>query len=193
MSDSSRPATPQPPRISGKVFVPIFIAGIVLAIVGASLIALHIRPVTFAAREKTFPLDANLNAQCSDSSGEHSLRSTGRCRREGRLRLTVDHASPGLQHVAWAIIGEHAQEPVSVGAFGRDTSDTTALADQQPGPHVLVFVVSDRALDPKELASAIAQAPVNVPDRLVKIEQFASVNGLKGAAVRTDRIQFRVE
>jgi hypothetical protein len=34
---------------------------------------------------------------------------------------------------------------------------------------------------------------VNVPDRLVKVEQFASVNGLKGAAVRTDRIQFRVE
>lgn len=187
------PATPQSPRISGKVFVPFFVAGIALAIVAASLAALHMRPITSAAREKTFPLDANLNADCSDASGSRSLRDTGRCSRAGTLHFSVDHASPGLQHLAWAVVGEHAGEPVSVGAFARGETGSTQLSALQPGPHMLVFVVSDRDLDSRELAAAIAQAPVNVPDRVVKIEQFASVNGLKGAAVRTERIQFRVD
>jgi hypothetical protein len=175
------------------VFVPLFVAGIALVIAGASFMALHIRPVTFAAREKTFPLDGNLNADCRDSARSYSLRGNGRCSRESTLLLSVDHTSPRLQHVAWAIVGESAQESLPVGAFARGDSASTSLSSLQPGPHVLVFVVSDRQLDPKELAEAIRQAPVNVPDRLVKVEQFASVNGLKGAAVRTDRIQFRVE
>ena len=182
-------------RIPGRVFVPFFLAALALAIAASMIWANKLRPMRLQAYEKTFPLQITLGAACRSPSSATpvDLRVAGRCPPNGALELTARDPGSHAKFVSWAIVDQTAGKP-AVGRFVPGETGTAPLSGLTPGTHVLVFVVSDIQGDANELLYAIGTAPhPEIPDRLVSIQQYATVLRQRNADVRTERIEFRIE
>jgi hypothetical protein len=185
---------PEPIRISGRVFVPIFVASLLIAVVAAVTLMLHLEPVQKAAREKTFPLQAKLGARCEVGGVSADLRADPHCPANSVLLLSATEPAADAKNVIYAIVGASPSEPVPAWKFVPGETVRAPLTGLVPGSHMLVFLVSNKPADPDEMSKAIAMAPPgDVPDRLVKIYQFANVLRHSEIDAHVESIEFRVE
>ena len=190
------PPIPEPIRISGKIFVPIFSAALAIAVVVAIVMAQRMRPVVEYAHGMTFPLQAQLTSTCREpgAAAPVDMHVTGRCTDAGTLELGVTEFADGVKNVAYAIVGEWPGEIPATGQFRPEIKGQIPLNSRAVGPHVAVYLISDKPLDLVELQSAIRRAPAgDVPQALVMIEAFATVERHHQIDVRTERLEFKVE
>jgi hypothetical protein len=182
-------------RVSGKRFVPYFLLALFSAIGASVFWANRLEPIRRSAFDKTFPLEVNLAADCKAGAAKAlDLHTAGRCSVNGELELGASGEGSAAKFFTWAIVGQAPGEPLPVGKYAAGATGRAPLSGTTPGPHVLTTVISDREADPAELLSALGKAVrPEVPDRLVAVEQFASVLRSRGYLVAVQRLEFHIE
>lgn len=199
MSTTTLPPSGGPgraPVVQGRVFVPLFVGALLLAVAGAVTMTLRVRPVAMSAKAKTFPLSAKLNAYCRVPGlpEAEDLHAAGRCQSRGSLVLSVGEAGTAAKYVGYAVVSDSATEPQMLGQFEVGKEQVLPLDARVVGAHTLVFFVAEKPVDLEEMKHALSIArPGDMGDALLRLEQFRTVLRRSDNDARIERLRFLVE
>lgn len=175
--------------ISGRKFVPIGLAVILVTFAGFMLIFIN-GPKGSFTKDAAGPrgaIKARIEARCADVS----VRDSGKCVVGQRLTVSAESSAETAKYVTWALYGKG-------GVVVRSSPMRTPVEidlDLEPGPYMIVAVVGDEALDTKSLPSRFGGEDASVdPFRgLDVIEGFANDARQAGRVATVTRLPVRID